>query len=240
MIHQTYTKINTLYKREKEGVLKNCIIPGDFSDKTTEYLQNCLWLCHEKVDGTNMSIYYDGHEIEIHGKSENAMIHPKLMSHMRSLLTLERLAEVFPIKVDENGDEALMTVRIYGEGFGGNIQGAAAKAYRPNGEFEFIVFDVSVNGKYLSRETVEDICGKLNLTAVPLIGIMTLPEAEEIVKKGFVSRVAIKDGFIAEGLVCRPLVPLLDENGKRVLVKIKTRDYQQLEAKRQQLTKKKE
>ena len=70
---------------------------------------------------------------------------------------------------------------------------------------------------------------------VPLIGTMTIPEAEEIVKRGFVSQVAESDGFIAEGLVCRPVVPLLDENGKRVIVKIKTCDYQQLENKKKMM-----
>lgn len=234
MLHRTYTKINTLYKRERDGVLKNCIIPGDFSDKATEYLKDCLWDCYEKVDGTNMSFYFDGHDIDIHGKTENAQISPKLLQYMQSLVTVDKLVEIFPVKYDENGQEMPMVVRIYGEGFGGNIQKAASK-YRPDGRFDFIVFDISVNDKYLNRESVEDICGKLGLPMVPLIGTMTIPEAEEIVKRGFVSQVAESDGFIAEGLVCRPVVPLLDENGKRVIVKIKTCDYQQLENKKKMM-----
>lgn len=48
MEHKTYTKINTLYKRYREGDLKNCIILGDYSDKETEYLKDNLWLCFEK------------------------------------------------------------------------------------------------------------------------------------------------------------------------------------------------
>lgn len=70
---------------------------------------------------------------------------------------------------------------------------------------------------------------------VPLIGTMTIPEAEDVVKLGFISQVAESDNFIVEGLVCCPVVPLLDENGKRVIIKIKTCDYQQLENKKKMM-----
>lgn len=113
--------------REREGVLKNYIIPGDFSDKTTEYMKDCLWDYCEKVDGTNMSFYFDNHDIGIHGKTENARISPKLLQYMQSLVTVDKLAEIFPVKYDENDQEIPMVVRIYGEGFGGSIQKVANK-----------------------------------------------------------------------------------------------------------------
>ena len=73
---QFYQKINTLWKRDE----KNRIIQGDYSLQEFGYLQDCLWLVEEKIDGTNMSydIYFgsDGsiNRTEIHGKTENAKI----------------------------------------------------------------------------------------------------------------------------------------------------------------------
>ena len=48
---ETYTKINTLYKRDKDT---NKIIVGDYSNKEIEYLKNCQFECTEKIDGTNI------------------------------------------------------------------------------------------------------------------------------------------------------------------------------------------
>ena len=78
LCHQTYTKINTLYKRDEKG---NVVI-GDFSLPEFKYLYNNKWLAFEKVDGTNMSFYWDGHGMQIHGKSENASIPSMLMDTM--------------------------------------------------------------------------------------------------------------------------------------------------------------
>lgn len=231
MEHRTYTKINTLYKRYKDGSLKNCIILGDFSDVETEYLKDNLWLCFEKVDGTNMSYYWDGHEREIHGKSENAQIPKPLKEKMEKLVTPEMLAGVFPIKYNEDGTEKPYVVRIYGEGYGGNIQGKLGKGYKPKGDTSFIVFDVCVDEWWLNHDAVVEIANKLGLETCPLIGEMTIPEAEEMVKKGFKSVVAEDGELMAEGLVCRPKIPLFNRKGERIIVKIKTCDYRDLERK---------
>ena len=118
LTHETYTKINTLYKRDERG---NIII-GDFSLPEFKYLYNNKWLAFEKIDGTNMSFYWDGHEMQIHGKSENSSIPSMLMDTMKNILTEEKLAEVFSIKYDENGNEVPFMMRIYGEGYGDKIQ----------------------------------------------------------------------------------------------------------------------
>ena len=81
---ETYTKINTLYKRyafdpktcpEKKWLgFRNKIILGDFSDKTAEYLFRCPWEAYSKIDGTNSKIcYYPGTgELKVGGKTDSA------------------------------------------------------------------------------------------------------------------------------------------------------------------------
>lgn len=81
---QTYTKINTLYKRyqfeakncpnKKWLLMRNKIILNDFSNIEAKYLYNCDWEAYSKIDGTNSKIafYPSTQEIKIGGKTDNA------------------------------------------------------------------------------------------------------------------------------------------------------------------------
>lgn len=217
--HLTYTKINTLYKRDEKGN----IILGDFSRPEFAYLYDNKWRGFYKVDGTCMSYYWDGHELQIHGKTEKANISSKLNTAMQNLLSVEKLQEVFPIKYDEEGNEIPFMVRIYGEGYGVGIQKCGGSYSRT--ENKFIVFDIMINGFWLEWEDVCDICSRLNLETVTDLGEMTLREAEAMVIKGFKSPIADNKELDAEGIVLRPLVQLFNKKGERIMVKIKTCDY---------------
>ena len=221
-VHRTYQKINTLYKRDERGK----IVIGDFSKEEFGYLFDNMWLAFEKVDGTNMSWYWDGHEMQIHGKSERASIPKSLTDKMLKILPIEKLKETFPPKFDEEGNEVPFLVRIYGEGYGKSIQSCGGN-YLKN-DVNIKIFDIMIDGWWLKWDDVKDICGKLNLETVPEFGEMTLREAEEIVQKGFKSTTAENKDFNAEGLVLRPIVPLCDRKGDRVIVKIKTCDYRKI------------
>lgn len=224
--HRTYTKINTLYKRNMES--KNHeIIPGNYSDPEVEYLKDLPWECYLKIDGTNMHYQWDGHTLEIHGKTEKSNIPPKLKEMMENLVTVDMMKEAFPLKYDENGNEIPMMVRIYGEGCGQGIQGKCGTAYEPKGH-RFIVFDILIDNWWLQRDSVSEICEKMNLEIVPLIGVMTLTEAEKMVKNGFKDSMA-KTDLEAEGLVCRPLYGIRKRSGERIITKIKKCDYDALE-----------
>ena len=81
---ETYTKINTLYKRYVFDVskcpnkawakFKNKIILGEFSFKEAGYLFNCPWEAYSKIDGTNSKIAFfpSTSEIRVEGKTEKA------------------------------------------------------------------------------------------------------------------------------------------------------------------------
>ena len=83
---QTYTKINTLYKRfqnlgkvelpKKDWIrFQNVISPGDYSNPAYELLKNNILLeCYSKIDGTNSKIAYfpSTGEIKVGGKTDKA------------------------------------------------------------------------------------------------------------------------------------------------------------------------
>jgi hypothetical protein len=80
-----------------------------------------------------------------------------------------------------------------------------------------------VGETWLKRESVEDIAKCFGVDVVPIVGRGTIAEAVEYVKTHKVSTISEKAPL--EGVVCRPRVELFDRMGRRVIVKIKGRDF---------------
>lgn len=116
-------------------------------------------------------------------------------------------------------------VYIYGEYFGEGIQ-KCGKRYIEKGN-DFMVFDICQQGWWLPSDMRNEYCSKLGLKTVPFIGIGTLSEFEDMVTKGFSTKMegAADPTLIEEGIVARPIIPIKDCRGNRVIVKIKNCDY---------------
>lgn len=120
-------------------------------------------------------------------------------------------------------------VYIYGEFFGKKIQAGGNYDKDKN---RFSIFDICVQGWYVPIDMLNDYASKLGLDVAPYIGQMTIEEAEKMVMKGFKTTVpdVSNPDYLAEGIVARPTVPIKDPRGKRIIVKIKTCDYRELQA----------
>ena len=120
-------------------------------------------------------------------------------------------------------------VYIYGEFFGKKIQSGGNYDKDKN---RFSIFDICVQGWYVPIDMLNDYASKLGLDVAPYIGQMTIEEAEKMVMKGFKTTVpdVSNPDYLAEGIVARPVVPIKDPRGKRIIVKIKTCDYRELQA----------
>lgn len=208
-----YTKIETIFERDMEGSKK--LIEGKFRNETVEFLKDNQWICTEKVDGTNIGIVWDGHKVSYQGRTERAQIPAHLMNKLIEMFGGETNEELFEQKFGE------MPVVLFGEGYGAKIQKGGN--YRP--DVSFILFDVYLPelDLWLKRDALEDIAKTFGIDVVPIVGIGTLEEAVQFVKRKPKSTIGTAD---MEGLVCKPLVDLLDRRGKRVIVKIKVRDFE--------------
>jgi hypothetical protein len=245
---QYYQKINTIFKRDQNpGKFHNCIMPEEgFTQPEFEFLRGCKFECTEKIDGTNMSVhiipvgYTDiggafkvNYAVEYHGKTEKADTPKHLQAKMEQLFPAEKMLGAFNKNVTyENVEDAIKEVNhgkviVFGEGYGVKIQKGGNYISNDCG---FILFDVTVDGMFLLRESLEDIASKLEIPIVPLIGYMTIDEAIEFVKKGFKSTIAENKDYDAEGLVLKTPMGLLNRKGERIITKIKTCDFRQLEA----------
>jgi hypothetical protein len=245
----TYQKINTLFIRDRET--NNIILDAPFSSPEFELLRNVKWHAEEKVDGTNIRIEVTSHpqscveshccyvtfEVDYKGKTDNAQI-PKLLE--------QTLKEKFPAdkvlaslglreRIDQDEwenhgwsscDDIPKMYTIYGEGYGVKIQSCGGRYLKETNDF--IVFDVKVDGWWLTIDSRNQIAKELGAETCPFIGDFTIDDAIEFVKKGFKSKVSEDKDLDAEGLVLRTVPELRDRKGERLIVKIKTCDFRKL------------
>lgn len=240
---QEYHKIQTLFKRNMDGPKKGKMIRGEWTTPALAYLADNEWEFTEKVDGTNIRVHIRRHDdltyVEFGGRTDRAMIPKPLQVYLE-----ETFPETSPRTRTERGDAIgewmldndLTEVMLFGEGYGPKIENGGK--YRDDASF--ILFDVMINGFWLNRDNVNDVAKKLGIDSVPVLGYGTLHRAIEIVSsgitfsasgsverwgsKGLNSRVASKD-VEAEGIVARPRITLFDNQGKRIITKIKAVDF---------------
>lgn len=199
-----YHKINTLYHRDKKT---HKVVIGSWSRPEFEYLAGVPWCWTEKLDGTNVRVIYDGHGRLFAGKTDNAQLHPALLAHLQ-----------VAIGDSPFGDKPAV---LYGEGIGEKIQGGGAYC----AGYQFVLFDVMVNGTWLAREDVESAADALGIPVAPIVMIDVQKEAVIRVRLGLGSLFAKVAARPMEGLVGRPLVELQDKQGRRIIAKIKTMDF---------------
>ena len=206
-----YHKIETLFERDEKT--KKLII-GNFRNKTVEYLKDNVWTFTEKVDGTNIRVYWDGHKVQFGGRTDNAQIPAHLINRLNTLFGGEVNEQLFEQKFGETH------VELFGEGYGVKIQSGGA--YRD--DVDFILFDVLISNNYQPRESVEEIASYFGVDIVPIVLEGTLQEGIDYVLNNRQSIIA-KNGALLERLVGRTKIETCDRAGKRNIVKIKYKDF---------------
>jgi len=209
-----YHKIPTVYERDPETKYKT-LIEGKYATKELEYLCHLDWVGTEKIDGTNIRVMWDAETktVTFGGKTDNSQIPATLVAVLNARFPASLMESVFP-----EGD-----VCLYGEGHGAKIQKGGGN-YIPDG-VDIILFDVKVGEWWLERDAVYDVANKLNLNVVPVLFTGNLQQLVELVRDGFDSQIAKVQGTMAEGLVMRPSVELKDRAGRRIICKIKHKDF---------------
>ena len=207
---EEYHKIETLFERDEKT---KKLVEGRYRNETIKQLKDNKWQFTEKIDGTNIRILWDGHKVTFAGRTEKAQIPAELTNRLFELFGGETNEQLFEQKFGET------EVMLCGEGYGAKIQNGGL--YRSNQDF--ILFDVKIAGNWQPRESVEDVAKYFGLDIVPIVLEGTIQEAVDYVKTKPKSKIGTAD---SEGVVGRPAVELLDRTGKRVIVKIKVRDFE--------------
>lgn len=219
-----YHKIQSLFKRDHETNK----FTSEFTLDEFAYLFANEWIGSEKVDGTNLRLGYVhtedhtfSHRFTLKGRTDKAQLSTEIYDMIFSYVLQwnENGAFFETFNKLEEGSEIV----LYGEGYGKKIQ-KPGKRYKSDG-VDFILFDVKIGKWWLKREDVVAIGETLGLDVVPEVFRGSLPEAMDLVKYGFKSRIAEDETLDAEGLVLTPTIPLFSRNGGRIITKLKTRDF---------------
>ena len=205
-----YNKIDTVFKRDMDGT-KN-LIEGEFRSKSVEYLKDNRWYFTEKIDGTNIRVYWDGHSVSFGGRTDRANIPSHLLETLKGMFGTNEAEEMFEQTFGEK--EAI----LFGEGYGPKIQSGGL--YRS--DVSFILFDVMVGDVYLDRDAIESIAESFGIDIVPIVLVGTIQQAVDFVKTFPKSTIGTAN---MEGVVGKPMTELYEKNGKRVIVKIKACDF---------------
>jgi hypothetical protein len=215
-----YPKIETLFKRGEDFRVD----PDRFRRPEFQALDH--WLVQEKVDGTNVRIgWHTGtRELFIGGRTDDAMMHCTLSEHLHRTFTKHKLAGQFAY------DTGGVQVMLFGEGYGPKIQRGGN--YRA--DVSFRLFDVLVGNVWLEPHTVDHIARDMEVWSVPLIDDRwwSTLEVIDFVRSRQFSRVAHQDGgcinpmgFPMEGVVARQPQGMLDRMGRRIMWKLKLKDF---------------
>lgn len=228
---RTYSKINTLYVRDKRGKVTN---------QLTKPIYETIdrWVVREKVDGVNMRIGFyrdpDTKEVTftVTGRTDDAELHPGVIAHC------EEIAQrVLPKAQDTMSKFGLENYILFGEGYGVGIH----RGGRYSQTQKFALFDVAVDGgcnvcdrkpTYLSEALVDATGQELGIPVMPYAQdsaeFMTIDEIVDMVKFGFASVIAdeFDATFMAEGVIAKPVETLYDNSGERVMFKLKSRDFE--------------
>lgn len=205
-----YHKIETVFNRSTDGDKR--LIWGDYRNATVEYLADNIWQFTEKIDGTNIRIHWDGHNIEIGGRTDRAQIPKHLMDYLSATFLTPEVEELFEQTYGEKD------VMLFGEGYGAKIQNGGD--YRS--DVSFILFDVLIGDNWQSREWVEATAKMFGIDVVPIVLEGTIGDGIDYVMQHNNSTIG---NAIMEGVVGRPKVEMKDRCGNRIIVKIKWRDF---------------
>lgn len=207
-----YPKIQSIYKRDEKT---HKFIEGKWALPEFEYLQNNIWECTEKFDGCNIRVMWNGNTITFGGKTDKAQIPEFLLKKLNNIFTNEEMNDKFTEIFGTEGN-----VCLFGEGYGARIQKGGGN-YIADG-VDFILFDILIKDWWLQRKDILDIGMKLGLDIVPIVLKTTIQSAVDFILRKPNSTFG---KFAMEGLVLKTEAGLKTRNGKRVITKIKCKDW---------------
>lgn len=221
-----YPKIETLFNRDENFKVTDQLRHPVYADIKQ-------WHFTEKIDGTNIRFILEADgKFRIAGRTEKAQFSADLLDSLGELIDGDRMKEVFWKDKEKECEECGVSfdgfqVVVYGEGYGAGIQKGGG-GY--NEQKTFRMFDCLIAEKWwMDWEQINDIALRLGVNVVPDHGMMSVDDAVEYVKKGFFSKTAEYDSenkeHPAEGLVGKTREPLFDKRGRRLAIKIKTKDF---------------
>jgi hypothetical protein len=206
----SYLHIDNLYKNQEILLFKECYALEKIHGTSAHISFRRGLTPDQKADYTYEIKFFSGGE-----KYDNFV----------KLFNTEWLKEIF-IKLN------IDNMTVYGEAYGGKQQGMFATYGK---ELKFIVFDVKIGNYWLSVPQAEEIAKQLGLEFVWYKKIPTDLVAIDFERDDF-SVQSFRNGIgnkKREGIVLRPLIEVIKNNGERIIAKHKRPDFQETKTPRE-------
>lgn len=202
-----YMKIKNLYRPEAQDVLM---------------FKRVYAL--EKIHGTSA-------HIKRNGQTKNITFFSGGASH-EQFVNLFDLAELTE-RINTNMGDSEKDIIIYGEAYGGKLQGMSDIYGK---KLRFIVFDVKIGYNWLSVPDAEAIASNLGLEFVFYEEVSATVELLNLARDRYSEQARRNIGVtdaIGEGIVIRPLIELSKNNGDRIIAKHKTEAFGETKTQRE-------
>ncbi len=184
-----------------------------YKNQTILQFKECYAM--EKIHGTSAHISFKNGDVNFFSGGSKYEDFVKLFDVSA---ILEKLSTMFP------GDKS---VHIYGEAYGGKLQGMSATYGK---ELRFVVFEVKIGDCWLNVPNAMEFATKLGLDFVPYKRIPTTLEVIDA-ERDADSIQAVKNGMgpghMREGIVLRPIEEVTLNNGDRVIAKHKRDEFRE-------------
>lgn len=185
------------------------------------YLQDNHWTYKRKLDGENIRIYWNGEQALWNGKTNRFNCSADFQNYMNETF----IEEIFEEKFGRDKE-----VYIYGEKMGPKTQSNELELDKD----ELVIFDVEIDGTFLGEENIKQVADYFSVKSV--YDYMPEEDLHDDLLDAYGDPLemellhlidAVADGLFSnwEGIVCTPACNVKDHNGKRIIVKIKNKDY---------------
>jgi hypothetical protein len=185
-------------------------IPNLYKNQDILKFKECYAL--EKIHGTSAHLAFKDGQLRIFSGGEKH-------SRFEPLFNQEELLRIY--KENFVGE----TVTLFGEAYGGKQQGMSDTYGK---ELKFIVFDVKIGDSWLCVPYAEKLAQQFGLEFIHYNKIFTDMNSINA-ERDFPSIQAVRNGLgndkIREGVVLRPLIEVVTNNGKRVISKHKRAEF---------------
>ncbi len=189
---------------------------GFYRSSELFHLSDAPWFYKRKLDGENLRVYWDGEQALWNGKSNNFSCKSTLVEYMNVTF----IEEIFEEKFGRN-----VEVYLFGEHMGNKVQKNDLLLGKDT-QHLFVLYDVMVNGVWLQPENIIEVATYFRIkTCYDFMGGVV--RRDEYVEELFDLIQMCEEGVFAgwEGIVAEPVCGVRDRMGKRIIVKIKNRDY---------------
>lgn len=205
-----------------------------FSRPEFEMLANVRWNWTLKIDGTNINIIWDGEKVNYVGHTEKTQFNERTKKFLDDTFCTPESETIFE---DLYGDQPVkISMEFVSKDMNQNY------GYTEGAVYIFDIFNGETGKIWTSEETINSFVSRFegnNVFVAPFIGYMNIWEAVDLVKAYEViwnrhpekwgdENILIKNPlgkYTIEGIVGRLPYELFDNNGNRIITKVKCKDY---------------